>query len=124
MARPHVLLCGIDNGRRFEQFRAAGFSVDQFETEFDVVRWLLSGKSTDLICVLEAEHRAVEETTMALVKNYTEVPLVLFRASHRFNRNGLWSLEVLPMTPAGDWLRGIQDLTGLRRSAGYPSPVM
>ena len=35
MARPHVLLCGIDNGRRFERFWAAGFSVDQCETEFD-----------------------------------------------------------------------------------------
>jgi len=118
MARPHVLLCGNYNDRRFEEFWAAGFSVDHCESEYDLVRWLLYGKVTDLICVVEAEDRPLEQELLEHAKSYSDVPLVLFRAANRLYRQGLWSLEVHPWTAPAGWLRGILDLMARRRPDG------
>jgi hypothetical protein len=97
--------------------------VDQCENEFDLVRWLLRGKAADLICILEAENRPMDETSLALVKRYTDAPVVLFRASDYANGDGLWSLEVLPGTTSRDWIRGIQGLM-VRPRPAEPGPVM
>jgi hypothetical protein len=110
MARPSALLCGVDRLRCFEEFWAAGYSVDRCDNEYELVRWLLRGKVTDLICVLEAPERSLDTTSLALVKGSINVPMVLFRARDDADGRGLWNLEVAPSTPSRDWLQSVEAL--------------
>lgn len=116
MARLRALLCGVDDLRCFEDLWAAGYSVDRCDNEFELVRWLVRGRDTDLICVLESPDRPLDLTSISLLKGSTDAPLVLFRAGAGAHGKDLWSLEVAPRTPSRDWLQSIELLMAGRQA--------
>ncbi|KAA6458279.1 hypothetical protein DYQ86_20395 [Acidobacteria bacterium AB60] len=115
MAAAHVLHVGDPSAHRAQVLRVAGYEVDECETLPSLAAWFLQGRDTDLVCISEELDRAAEGV-LALTRNYSSAPIVLFRAGNGTYLQRGWDLEVPPFTPPERWLDDLAQLLALTRA--------
>jgi hypothetical protein len=98
MAAARVLHAGDRSFHRASVLRSSGYAMDECDTLPELATWFLTEKTTDVVCISEAPHRAAEGI-IALVSRYSVAPVVLFRATDHTYLQRVWDLEFPALTP-------------------------
>jgi CheY-like chemotaxis protein len=105
----YIVHFGQDDCRRLMILRNAGYTVQQYSSEAELVRSSESGALVDLICVSEGPLPPPSETLIT-VKTNCLAPVILFRTTTLAHSDFKFDLEIDPQTPPNQWLSDVETL--------------
>ena len=111
----HVLHIGMDDCHRVAVLRSAGYRVDECGSLMQMATALERANGADAV-FLSASNNIPVEQTIALARERSQAPVILFRRSNQSETEDGLDLVILPLTTPEKWLREVDSLLDWRRT--------